>query len=327
MATSKDVAKLAGVSHTTVSRAFRKDPRVKAETYELIMKISEEIGYVPNQIASSLRKRKTNTICFIVSLSFNPLFLELTRIIETELAKKGYRLLISFDNEDSDLQWSILQSLSSFQVDCVIFTPLVKNNAQREKMGKWMKQTGIHFIQLVSDVYDDITSFNFDDNVGSYIGTKYLLTNGHKNILMAGGVNRIFGYNRAYSEFGVTPKFPYYDVTDITDDETYENIKNAILTQKPTAIFAISTSITYMVIEALSELKIKFPKDISLLTFDDARWQKLLKISAIGHPVEAFANAIVREVLNLENGNNQYPTNTTFKPFLIERNSVKQYTP
>lgn len=325
MATSKDVAKLAGVSHTTVSRAFRKNAKIKKETYDKIMKISQEIGYVPNQIAASLRQKKTNTIGFIVSLGFNPLFLELTHSIETELAKNGYRLLISFDDEDPDLQWNILQSLYSAQVNTIIFTPLIKNQHHKEKLYKWMKQTNIHFIQLIGDIYDDFTSFNYDDNIGSYVGTKHLLSMGHRNILMAGGINRTQGYKRAYTEFLATPAFPFEDITGKNENETYNNIKSAILAQKPTAIFAISTSISYIALEVLNDFKIKINDDISFLAFDDERWLKLMKISVIAHPTQSLASAVVREILSYENCDNIiHASNITFKPFLIKRESVKK---
>lgn len=323
MITSKDVAKLAGVSHTTVSRAFRKDAKIKQETYDRIMKISEELGYVPNQIASSLRQKKTKTVGLIISHGFNPLFLEITHNIETELSRNGYRLLISFDDEDMTQQWNILQSLASAQVDTILFTPLTQTQEQKERLHNWMQQTDIHFIQLVSDQYDDITSFKFDDEQGSYIGTKHLLLNGHRNILMVGGINRIAGYQRAYNELGCTPAFPYKDLTGKDEKESYLNIKDAILSQKPTAVFPVSASLSYITYEVLSELQLRIPEDISFLAFDDERWMQLMRISVIGHPSQALANSIVREILSYEAQNTEiYPSATNFKPFLVERESV-----
>lgn len=327
MVTSKDVARLAGVSHTTVSRAFRKDAKIKPETYERIMKISEELGYVPNQIASSLRQKKTKTVGLIISHGFNPLFLEITHSIETELARHGYRLLISFDDEDPDQQWNILQSLASAQVNTILFTPLIRDQTQRERLHSWMQQSAIHFIQLVSDSYDDITSFTFDDNLGAYLGTRHLLSLGHRNILMIGGVNRTAGYERAYAEFQASPPFPFRDLTGKDDEESFENIKNAILSQKPSVVFPVSSSLSYVTYEVLQDLKLAIPGDISFLAFDDERWLQLLRISVIGHPTQALSGSIVREILSYETAEGEvYPSSTTFKPFLVERQSILPFS-
>lgn len=328
MITSKDVAKVAGVSHTTVSRAFRKDASVKRETYDLIMKVSKELGYVPNQIASSLRQQKTKTVGLIISHGFNPLFLEITHYIETELAKHGYRLLISFDDEDAAQQWNILQSLASAQVNTILFTPIVPTAEHRNRLLTWMTNANIHFIQLVSDEFEDITSFKFDDEQGAYLGTKYLLSHGHRNILMIGGYNRVNGYLRAYDEFHCTPSFPYCDLTGRNDAESFANIKKAILDQKPTAVFPISNSVSYITYEVLTELQMQVPEDIAFLAFDDERWLQLLRISVIGHPTQALASAIVREILSYEDSDREsYPSATTFKPFLLERKSISDQSP
>lgn len=323
MVTSKDVAKLAGVSHTTVSRAFRGDSKIKPETYNRIMKIADELGYVPNQIASSLRQKKTKTVGFIISHGFNPLFLEITHSIETELAQHGYRLLLSFDDGDATQQWNIFQSLASAQVNTIIFQPHENNPEHAKKMHTWMQHTDIHFIQLTSDFFEDMTSFKFDDNLGAYLATSHLLSRGHRNILMIGGANRIAGYQRAYSEQQLTPVFPYEDLTGKNEAESYANIKQAILTQKPTAVFPIGTSMSYLTYEILMELNLQIPNDISFLAFDDERWLQLLQISVIGHPTAALAGSIVREILSYETLEGPcYPSSTSFKPFLEERKSV-----
>lgn len=327
MITSKDVAKLAGVSHTTVSRAFRGDSKIRPETYDRIMKISRELGYVPNQIASSLRQKKTKTVGLIISHGFNPLFLEITHYIETELSKHGYRLLISFDDDDFSQQWNILQSLASAQVDVILFTPLAHTAEQREQLHNWMQNADIHFIQLVSDEFDDITSFKFDDDHGAYLGTKHLLTYGHRNILMIGGNNRVAGYLRAYEELGLTPPFPYKDITGKDAQENFANIKKALLAQKPTAVFPISYSQSSITYEVLSESGLRIPEDLSFLAFDDERWLQLLHISVIGHPTQALANSIIREILSYESSDGEvYPSATSFKPFLLERRSVLNYS-
>ncbi len=326
MVTSKDVAKLAGVSHTTVSRAFRGDAKIKPETYERIMNVSRELGYSPNMIASSLRQKNTKTIGFIISHGFNPLFLEITHMIETELAMHGYRLLISFDDGESEKQWNIIQSLVAGQVNAIIFSPLVNSPADHNRLYFLIQHSQIHFIQLISNHFENITSFSFDDNYGSYIGTCHLLSNGHNRILMIGGINRVEGYIKAYQEIGLTPPITFNDLTGDTEEASFRNIKKAILEEKPTAVFPVSESLSYITYQVLTELSMQIPADISFLSFDDERWLQLLHISVIGHPIQALSNVIVREIMSYENVAGEiYPSATSFKPYLIERNSVLPY--
>lgn len=322
MATSKDVARLAGVSHTTVSRAFRGDPKVRPETCARIMKAAEELGYMPNQVASSLRSRTTRTVGLILSFVFNPFFLEITRTIETELAGHGYRLLLAFDAGDAARQWTILQSLAGAQVDAILFTPLCHGAGQKERLHRWMQNSRIHFIQLMSTEFDDFTSFAFDDSLGAYLGTRHLLSRGHRNILMAGGHNRVDGYRRAYQEFGCEPPFPYEDLSSESPEEISGRIKAAILRQEPTAVFAIAYDMSALAYEALRDLNRQIPRDVSFLAFDDDRWLQLLRISVIGHPLQALSGAVVREILSYEDRGEISPAAISFKPFLIERQSV-----
>ena len=322
MATSKDVARLAGVSHTTVSRAFRNDPKVKPATRQRIMKIAEELGYTPNQVASNLRSQKTRTVGLIISFGFNPFFLEITHSLETELASHGYRLLIAFDEADPDRQWNILQSLSSAQVNSILFTPLYRNADQKNRLHSWMKHSPIHFLQLIAEDFNDFPSFTFDDNLGAYLGTRHLLSQGHRNILMVGGTNRVEGYTRAFEEIGCRPAFPYQNLSSESREQNFEKIKAAILSQKPTAVFAIAYDMNYLAYEVLLKLNLRVPEDISFLAFDDDRWLQLLGISVIGHPIQALSGSIVREILSYEAGDEVYPSSTSFKPFLIERDSV-----
>lgn len=323
MITSKDVAKLAGVSHTTVSRAFRGDAKIKPETYQRIMNVSKELGYSTNRIASSLRQKNTKTIGLIISHGFNPLFLKITHRIETELAIHGYHLLISFDDGDSDKQWNIIQSLAAGQVNVIIFTPLIHSTADHNRLYSLIQHSPIRFIQLISNPFEDITSFYFDDNYGSYLGTRHLLSHGHNRILMIGGINRVEGYEKAYQESGLTPPIKFSDLTGSTEEASYHNIKEALLKEKPTAVFSVSEPLSYITYQVLSDLGLQIPSDISFLSFDDERWLQLLHISAIGHPVQALSNVIVREILSYETSDSEvYPSSTSFKPFLIERNSV-----
>ncbi len=102
MATSREVAELAGVSVSSVSRAFRDDVYISREVRERILAAAEKLGYTPNLMARSLKSQKSRIIGLVISDIDNPFYSIITRIIESELKRLGYRLLLSYSNENAE---------------------------------------------------------------------------------------------------------------------------------------------------------------------------------------------------------------------------------
>ncbi len=324
MVTSKDVAKLAGVSHTTVSRAFRGDSLIKENTYNKIMQAAKELHYTPNSIAANLRQQKSKTVGIIISQIFIPLFLDITRLLEMELQKHGYRLLVSFDDGDLTRQHNAIRTMASAQVESIIFIPSSYSDSEKSTTIAWMKALNIHFVQLVFSPFKELSSFSFDDIYGTYIGTKYLLEHGHRQILMVGSYGREEGYYQAYRELGIESPFPVLNLDDKASADNFKIIKEAILKYRPTAVFSICDHLNITAYGVLNELNLRITNDLSFLAYDDAYWLQVLNISAIGHPVLAVAKAITQQILEgaENNESKQIPITTIFKPFLIERSSV-----
>ena len=327
MATSKDVAKLAGVSHTTVSRAFRGDSLIKKETYDKIMKAAEELHYSPSFIAASLRHQRTKTVGIIISDIHVPLFLDIARHLETELQKYGYRLLLSFDDGDYGRQQNALHTLASSQVENIVFMPVSCHKAELKKTMQWMTTSNIHFFQLITDTFQELSSFCFNDVLGTLVGMRHLFSHGHRRILMIGGVNRVEGYHQAYQELGIKPPIEYANLESSRPEESLRNIREAILQYKPTAVFSISERISIITYGVLADLKLKIPDDISFLAFDDAFWLQALNISAIAHPCQFVAKSIAHQIVDREETADSSPSKMIFNPYIIERSSVTGISP
>lgn len=325
MATSKDVAKLAGVSHTTVSRAFRGDSSlIKKETYDKIMRAAKELHYFPNYIAASLRRQRSKTIGFIISHVYVALFLDIARALEAELQKHGYRLLISYDGGDATRQHNAIQTMASAQVDSIVFMPVPYNEEQQRNEMTWMQASNIHFVQLITNTFKELSCFTFDDVHGTYVGMRHLFQYGHRRILMVGGANRAEGYYQAYHDIGEEPPFDFVDLDDVNPENTLKAIEEAILKCKPTAVFSIADRLNIVTFGVLTELRLKIREDISFLTFDDAFWLQALNISTIAHPYQAVAKAIVQQIIDDEEDEESihFPSSIIFRPYLIERSSV-----
>jgi LacI family transcriptional regulator len=327
MATSKDVAKLAGVSHTTVSRAFKGGERMRRETYDRIIRAARDLHYFPNSLAAGLRSQKSTTAGIIINHSGVAFFMNLVQELESQLQRQGYRLLISFDGGDPEKQQNAFQAMAGAQVDTIAFIPIDQSPKQQAKLAGRMKGSGIQYIQLFGDSLDGFSSVLVDDVGGALSGTRYLLEKGHRRILMIGGYNRIEGFNMAYREIKMEPPIPHLPLLDDNPAICRENIRKAVVSKKPTAVFSISDQISVITYGVLSELKYRVPDDISFLAFDDSFWSESLNISVIGQPVAEIAGNIARQIFNYskkdENARLPSPSRTIFMPHLIDRSSIR----
>ena len=322
MATSKDVARLAGVSHTTVSRAFRGDVKLRKETYEKVMSAAAQLHYTPNYIAASLKRQRSNTIGLVSPVMYNPFFMTVADHLERQLEKHGYRLLLAFDDYDYEKQQRAVRTMIGSQAEAVIFTPLSGPDSGLEPA--YLRSPGLHFIQLFGNLYPDIMSLDFDDDYGAYVGTKHLLEKGHRRILLVGGANRIGGFQKACGEYPDAKP----DVLLFCDSQesACRQIAEKIKANQSTAVFAVGDWFAAYAYKAVKELKLRIFKDISFLVFDDLEWTQLLDISVVAHPINELAERLVEQLFAALAGE-ETPPAAIFQPFLIERHSVKTIAP
>ena len=122
--TLKDVAKVAGVSYATVSRALSGSPEISEETRRRILKLCKEMGYTPNSVARSMVKRYTNVLGLIVPSLNNPFMSELTGHLEIYARNRGYTLMVCNSSYDYDLEKEVFSLLVGRQVDGIIMIPV-----------------------------------------------------------------------------------------------------------------------------------------------------------------------------------------------------------
>ncbi|MDO4978179.1 MAG: LacI family DNA-binding transcriptional regulator, partial [Eubacteriales bacterium] len=122
MISIREVAKLAGVSASTVSRVLNGTARVDEEKEKRIRKVIEETGYVPNEVARSLFKRSSKLIGLIVPNIENPFFSQLAKAMEDAAYRKGYRILLCNTNEIHNKEFDSIQILTQMNADGVIIT-------------------------------------------------------------------------------------------------------------------------------------------------------------------------------------------------------------
>ncbi|UVI32789.1 LacI family DNA-binding transcriptional regulator [Paenibacillus spongiae] len=323
MITSRDVAKFANVSVSTVSRAFREDVYISKEKKNKVLAAASKLGYTPNHMAKSLKSNKSHTIGIIITDIENSFYIQITKFVENEIKKAGYRLLITFSNEDPERELECLKLLSASRVDGIIFTPSSRTN--KDFIDK-LRDQNILIIQTYRNLFDYLDSIVNDDEYGAYMATKHLIDHGHTQIIMTDQPNgvKINGYQRALLESNL-PFDPNNIIILPVGFEFQDNLSKAIKTRNPSAIISGNNVISSYILKICENLNRNVPKDLSIIMYDDNEWISLNDITVVSHSIERLSQHITSTLFKKLNTDKQEHQLSTIKlePVLIARNSVK----
>jgi LacI family transcriptional regulator len=271
--TSWDVARLAGVSRSTVSFVLNNTPGIKIseETRRRVLEAVKILDYKPNAIARSLAKQKTEAIAFFVLDIANPVFPNMARGIEDVARHNGYTLLLCNTDGKSLRELRYMNLMLERRVDGVIVGALSNEEVSRLARKKNMPLVILEHPRLPEH---DVV---YADNIqGSYEAVKYLIELGHTRIAHI-TINpesiivreRIEGYKKALED----AKIPFDEnLLKIFYDQVNEEIAiNELfsLPNPPTAIFAFSDFMAIQIMKILIKRGIRIPQDISIVGFDD----------------------------------------------------------
>lgn len=277
----KDIAQETGFSINTVSRALRGDTRISEKTRTLIKQTAENMGYIPNNLACSLRRGKTKTISVIAGDIANPYFAIMIKGIEAEMERYGYTVLVLNTNEDEDKELIAIKTSLQKKVDGILICPVQKSTMNIA----YLKSSHIPFVLFGRRFKTFPTDYVVpDEKMGGYLATKHLLDNGHKNIIflianeyISSSMERIEGAQLAFSEAGMPfPKENLYYL-EVAKPDIYNKMKsNHIRLDSATAFFCFSDIIAHECIYALKKIGKQVPEDISVVGFDHIQSSFLL---------------------------------------------------
>ncbi|OOF70499.1 substrate-binding domain-containing protein [Rodentibacter caecimuris] len=304
MATMKDIARIAGVSTSTVSHVINNSRFVSEEIRQRIEKVIAELNYMPSGLARSLKIKETNTLGMLVTASSNPFFAEVVRHVERYCEQHHYHLILVNTGGNSDSLKHHLNRLLRKQVDGLLlmcaepqdFSPeIMANMTLPVVVIDWWQQT------LNADIIHE------NSELGGYLATKALFDAGYQDIAVITGErtkilaeNRLNGYKRAFaeqnlplrSEWIIESYFHYQGGIDATE-------KLLALEHPPRAIFAMSDSIAVGVYNALWRAGLKIPQDMAVIGYDNIELAKYLSppLSTIHQPKARLAKAAVRQLI------------------------------
>jgi len=332
--TIKDIAREAGVSYATVSRALSEGKPVNEKTRQKILEVCQRMGYTPNSVARSMVMGESRLLGVIIPSIDNPFMSETAYHIERYAREQGYNIMLCNSFHSLDFEAQTFELLLGRQVDGVLFFPSHRESYHNIK--KYLKQVPTVFVN--EHLSDKPVSYVATDNFqGSQLGVEYLLELGHRQILYLGRNSntathelRAKGYHHACQKNGLSPLFWDSPYEDTTIEAGYEMAKE--LFRKPryyTAMMASTDTLALGVLQAAEELGIAIPGDISLLGFDNIRYAALPKInlSTIEQPKQAMATAAMDMLLESIANDYEAYSHRVLMPTLVRRSSCGPVSP
>jgi LacI family transcriptional regulator len=283
MVTIKDIAKQAGVSYATVSRALNNHPEINIDTRKKIMRIAEEYGYQPNAIAQGLVKKETNTIGLIIPDITNPFYPEVARGIEDAANETGYTLFLCNTNWKQQREENYLNVLRQKQVDGVIIAPA---SEKPEHLKKVIAHGAKNMVFISRVNLGNVTSVLIDNVRGGRMAVEHLISKGYRKIAFVGGLNdissnreRFQGYREALEIAGIKLNQAYIVGGDFKRESGHQATKWLLqLESRPDAIFAANDLLALGAIQALREQGLRIPEDMAVIGFDDIEFASLPEI-------------------------------------------------
>lgn len=324
--TKKDVAQRAGVSTATVSYVINNGPRpVAVATRARVLKVIEELGYYPNELARSLAMKQTLTIGFVIPDLINPYYAHLARQFEDICFSSGYMVFVCDTHRDPSKEIRIAESLRSKRVDGVAFLPDTKSLEAVEIL----EQAGTATVVMERD-FPNMHCVAIDDFNGGVISTQHLLELGHRRIAcihqesFTTSARRYEGYVHAHRIAGLEVN-PQYVVSCGHEFNDGIQVMKTLLTlpERPTAVFAHNDVIALNAIYAINEAGLRVPDDISVVGYDDIAEASICNptLTTIGYPKSAMAHWAAQRLFDLIKDHTIPPMTRLLPTHLVVRHS------
>ncbi|MBW2056900.1 MAG: LacI family DNA-binding transcriptional regulator [Deltaproteobacteria bacterium] len=314
--TIKDIARLARVSHTTVSRALNDRPRVSRRTRDRILAIAKKLNYRPNVAARSLKVRRTKTLGLVITTIINPFYPELAQGIENTAREMGYNIILCSTNYDIDLELRHIEMLRSKGVDGIIFTSTHIHDPNIEGL----VEEGFPIILVNRKTYDESIGNRVDyvvieNSRGAFMAVEHLIRMGHRRIGIITGLRqssasweRLEGVERAMTEYGVELDPDLVVEGDFLKASGGRAAKRfSRMKVPPTAVFAVNDYMALGAMEGFMEEGLRIPHDMALVGFNDIEISRMrnIELTTVGQKTYEMGSIAVRTLVEKIEGEAQ----------------------
>ncbi len=319
---SFEIAKMANVSRSTVSRVVNNYSNVPPETKERVQKIIDKYGYTPNASARTLAGKANDIIgLFLADIDHSdasekwigvnsPYNAELIARVIQSCKRRGYMVLVNSITHESECA----QMEKLFQNRMIyggIFVGFPYRMQELEAIAG--KENNVVLIDQLTEADDRnhaIKLLNCDDELGGYLATKHLLESGHRDIVFMSGDYRLSsmerekGYKRALSEAKIPIDNDAILHGEYREEVAYERMKEYLINKKPDAVFSGNDIMALGIIQAIRESGLRVPEDISIIGFDNLQFStwKDSNLTSMNVDMEELAEKAVALLFSKEKG-------------------------
>lgn len=304
-----ELAKLAGVSIATVSRAFNNSRSIKDETKNKILRIADEIDYKPSPIARGLSTSMTDTIGVILPDLSGEFFTDIIHGIDEEAHRWNKFIIVASSHSQRNAVETLIEFMSSGRVDGVIMMAPQIHKEVPEIITK--SKRPVVLINALNDI-DKAISISIDNYHGTVANVDHLIEHGYTKIAILKGPKdncdaeeRYLGYCDSMAKHGLE-RNPGWEVNgDFSVRSGYYGfLRLMTLADKPRAVFAANDMMALGIYEAAKVMRVKIPDDIAVTGFDDIYLSRLLspRLTTVHAPIEELGSKAVRYLLKVIDG-------------------------
>ena len=331
MVTSHDVARLAGVSQTTVSRVLNGSEKVRGGTRERVLAAAEQLNYVPSAAAQSMRTRKTGAIGVIASDITNPFFPTLLDALSRQTHRHGFEMIL-WNHDDDGAAESVIESVSRGLVDGVCVASAAAGTTDVEMLRRIRVPLVFANRRIEGIAVDCVTS----DNAGAARqAASYLAGAGRRNIAAIFGPRNISTGPERESAFverlaaeGISIPEHWKRRGSSSFETGYAAIQEILGSgDMPDTIYCNSDLIAFGAINAMHKRGVRVPEDVWIMGVDGlpmSGWE-VFDLTTVGQPIEEMAERSVELLVDRINGADADPVSISLPTQLIVRGSTAHH--
>lgn len=335
MISTRELAELAGVSQSTVSRCLNDHPSISFDTKQRVRKLALQYGYVENRKGKkALLSGKRRTIGILITSRpfFDDLFINYTlNLLMTKAAEKNYYTIPLPLSTYEEGGMEKLQDLIRLNI---VDSFIILHRHFDQQLHQYLQQLGIPHIYLLHcsrNSYQAVDIVDSDNFTGGYLGTRHLICHGHKNIITVTCPfreyeDRTAGYRQALADSSIPYRPDFVLTAKASYEDAYRTVYSKLDTiRQATAIYVQSDIMTIGVANALQDAGLQIPKDISIIGSDgyDLGIISHPQLDSVAHPIEELVDLATSRLIEIaESRHPQTPRQIILRPYIIERGSV-----
>ncbi|WP_230492793.1 ribose operon transcriptional repressor RbsR [Martelella alba] len=326
----KDVARLAGVSTSTVSHVINDNRFVSDSVRGKVLAAVEQLNYAPSALARSLKINQTRTIGMLITSSNNPFYAEVVHGVERSCYERGYSLILCNTEEDADRMSRSLETLLQKRVDGLLIMCTENNRPSRLALHRY---PSLPIVMMDWTPFEDALDIIQDNSLlGGDLATRYLISRGYRKIACIAGPqdkttarHRLEGYRLAMARAGLTVPAGYEVYSEYEFAGGVAATKRLLaLPDPPHAVFAGNDAVAVGVYQALFQAGLSVPKDVAVVGYDDIELAKYLTppLTTINQPKDSLGELAIDTLLYRLKHPATAPQVLVLTPELVERDSV-----